>query len=288
MSDGETPEPVDALRALWIRFEERTPSGRAVLRTFADPYPRQAICEAIELDRLMTLEPRHPLPTDGFACLLVPSGAATPVELQRRTEAWMNDSRLSAEFPLVDLVAQSDRVLWRPGRAVVIGSPRRLDDLLAGLTDFSYYEAELRKLEQELEADWATAEADVPLTHSVNAEAAQRRSHVDQMTRRTALRRIRFARLSPRLEKASLSLPGPIRRLVSDLAQQAEIVDRLRSLDDRLEVFEDLYELANDRLSEFCSFQREYRLEAWILAVLFVEVAIMLFEIWFAWWLEGP
>ena len=107
------------------------------------------------------------------------------------------------------------------------------------------------------------------------------------MTRRMALRRIRFARLAPRLEKAPQGLSGPTRRLFSELAQQADVVDRLRSLDDRLEVFEDLYELANDRLGELSYFQKEHRLEAWILAMLLVEVFLMLFEIWWSWRLDG-
>lgn len=286
MSEAETPAPVDSLRALRIRFVERAPSGKTAQRSFRDPYPRSAIDEPMLLEELLSLAAVYPPPTDGFVCLLLPSGSATPIELQRRAEEWINDRQLSAEFPLLDLVVQSDRILWRPGRAVVIGSPRRFDDVLTGLIDFSFYEAELRKLEYELEADWTTAEADVPLTHGVDAETLLRRPHVDEMTRRMALRRIRFARLSPRLEKASVSLPGPIRRLASELAQQAEIIDRLRSVDDRLEVFEELYELANDRLGEFSHFRREYRLEAWILVMLFVEVALMLFEIWWSWWLD--
>jgi hypothetical protein len=287
MSDAATPMTGEAHCALRISFRERLAGDKAAHRVFRDPYPRSAVGETIELEQLFAEAAGYPPPTESFLCLLLPSGAATPVDLQRRAEDWMNAPELSAEFPLADLVVQSDRILWRAGRAIVIGSPRRFDEVLAGLVDFSFYEAELRKLEHELDADWATAEADVPLTHSVDAEALYRRPHVDQMTRRMALRRIRFARLSPRLEKASVTLAGPIRRLVYELAQQAEIVDRLHSVDDRLEVFEDLYELANDRLGEFGYFQKENRLETWILAVLFLEVAIMLFEIWFAWWLDG-
>ena len=61
---------------------------------------------------------------------------------------------------------------------------------------------------------------------------------------------------------------------------QAEVVDRLGWLDDRIEVYEDLYELANDRLSEFSYFNREYRLELWIILLLIAEVVIMLGELW--------
>jgi hypothetical protein len=288
MSDGPAPAFAETPSATRVRFVESLPGGAAALAAFHDPYARWAIGEPQELDVALAA-PRPSAPPCGeFAFIFLPGGSASPIELQRRAESWMGDSRVGGEPPAIDLVVQSDRILWRPGSAVAIGSPRRADEVLAGLVEFSYYEAELRRLEREVEADWPAAEADVSLTHGVDRPALARRKHVDEMTRRTALRRIRFARLAPRLEKAPLALSGPTRRLFSELAQQAEVVDRLRSLDDRLEVFEDLYELANDRLGEFAYFQKEYRLEAWILAMLFIEVFLMVFEMWWSWWLDGP
>ena len=131
-----------------------------------------------------------------------------------------------------------------------------------------------------MEAEWPTAEADARLTHSVDPPALAKQSHVDILTERTALRRIRLARLGPCLERPSIALAGPARRLASELATQAEVVDRLGWVDDRLEVFEDSYELANDRLSEFRYFLKEYRLELWIIVLLVAEVVIMGAELW--------
>ena len=148
------------------------------------------------------------------------------------------------------------------------------------MIEFAFYEGELRKLESELEADWQTAEADTRLTHSVDPAALAQQSHVDVLTQRTALRRIRLARLGPCLERPSIALAGPARRLASELATQAEVVDRLGWVDDRLEVFEELYELANDRLTEFRYFLREYRLELWIIVLLVAEVVVMGAELW--------
>jgi hypothetical protein len=288
MSDGPASAFAESPSAQRIRFVERLPDGATPLATFRDPYARWAIGESIELESALASSLPSPAPGGEFTFVFLPSGSTTPIELQRRAEAWVNESPLARESPAIDLVMQSDRILWRPGSAVVIGSSRRTGEVLAGLVEFSYYEAELRRLEQELDADWPAAEADVSLTHGVDRQALARRGHVNEMTRRMALRRIRFARLAPRLEKAPLALSGPMRRLFSELAQQAEVVDRLRSLDDRLEVFEDLYELANDRLGELSYFQKEHRLEAWILAMLLVEVCLMLFEIWWSWGLDGP
>ena len=64
------------------------------------------------------------------------------------------------------------------------------------------------------------------------------------------------------------------------------LVTRLGWLDDKLEVAEDLYELANDRLSDFTYFHREFRLELLIVVLLLAEVIIMSAELW--WMVRHP
>lgn len=295
------PEPVpDAPRAWRIGFSQGEPIGGAVLRRFRDPVPRVAIGRSLGIDEILSSPPAasHAVsPSEQLDFVFLPGGSATQIDLQRRVEEWIvgsptalpnlgqPDSReqQAPAPPAIDLVLQSDRILWRPGKAVVIGAARRLDDWLAGLVDFSFFEGQLGRLERELDDHWATAEADVALTHSVSGGALARRAHVDQMTRDTALRRIRLARLSPYLEKPTLALSGPARRLVSELANQADVADRLKYVDDRLQVYEDLYESANDRLSEYSYFVREYRLELWIVALLVIESLLILVELWQTW-----
>jgi hypothetical protein len=214
-----------------------------------------------------------------LSVLLLPAGSATPFEWQRRAEEWMRPDPATGGPPTIDLLVRSERVLWRPGRAAIFGAPERCDELLPGLVQFAFYEHELRKLEQGLDAEWDTVEADIPLTHSVGRPALERREHVDAMTRRTSVRRMQLVRLESRLEKPSPALASPARRLAGELAVQAEVLERLHWADDKLEVYEDLYELANDRLSEFTYFIREYRLELWIIILLLAEVALMSVDI---------
>lgn len=295
------PEPEADVPNAWRIGFEREPGSGTVLRRFRDPAPRVAIGRAASVDEILSASPagasQVATPVEQFDVVFLPGGSASPIELQQRAERWivgppapsapnaaeLDGGQLAPAPPAIDLVLQSDRILWRPGKAVIIGSARRLDDWLAGLVDFSFYEADLGRLERELEDHWATAEADVVLTHSVSERALARRAHVDRMTRETALRRIRLARLSPNLEKPTLTLSGPARRLVSELANAADVADRLHYVDDRLQVYEDLYESANDRLSEYCYFAREYRLELWIVGLLVLEAILILVEIWLAW-----
>jgi hypothetical protein len=277
-----TPSNVaaDGPSALRIRFVKQVPAGAAALSSFAHPYPRIAVAETLSVEELLALPVAAEPEVDQLRLVLLPAGLASPLELQQRAEEWMHRGGLSAGQPTADLMLRSERILWRPGQALMIGPPERLQEVMPGLIEFAFYEGELRKLERETEADWETAEVDVYLTHSVDAEALERRGHVDEMTLHVTRRRMRFARLEPSLEKASISLPGPARRLATELASQAEVIDRLGWLDDRIEVCEDLYELANDRLSEFTYFNREFRLEFWIIVLLVAEVVIMSIELW--------
>jgi hypothetical protein len=57
-------------------------------------------------------------------------------------------------------------------------------------------------------------------------------------------------------------------------------------VDERLEVYEDTYELANDRLMEYGNFRAEAKLEIWIIAILLGELALMLVEIGLLVWFE--
>jgi len=275
--------PLDAASgaiAQRIRFVVEPAPGVVPLWTLTDPYCRSAVAEELLPERLMGPAPSGPPAPDELDFLFLPGGSATTVEWQHDAVQWMNEPSPLAESPTIDLVVEGDRVLWRPGRAVLVGGADRLAEVRAGLVEFAFHEGELRKLEHELEADWPRAESDVSLVHDVDRRALADCGHIGEMSRRTALRRIRFARLAPRLEKASIRLTGPTRQLVAELASKADVADRLGCVDDRLEVFEDLYELANDRRADFQYFRLEYRLEAWIILILVIEVLIMMFEVW--------
>jgi hypothetical protein len=273
-------------RAVLIRFAEQLPPGMSALATFSHPQKTFAVTESTDVGELMAPPLHGEQLSERLRLLLLPAGLASPQELQRQAEDWMHRGGLLDGQPTVELLLRSERILWRPGQALMIGPPERLDEVLPGLVEFAFYEGGLRRLEREVEADWPTLEADSHLTHSVAPAAFERRRHIDEMTMLTVRRRMRFARLEPCLEKASIALAGPARRLAAELAMQAEVIERLGWLDDRLEVAEDLYELANDRLSEYTYFHREFRLELWIVVLLLAEVAIMSAELW--WMVRHP
>jgi len=67
--------------------------------------------------------------------------------------------------------------------------------------------------------------------------------------------------------------------LCFEMFNQANVPDRLQVVDDQLEVVQDLYELANERLTEFRYYRNESILEFWVIAILALEVVLILVEL---------
>jgi hypothetical protein len=249
---------------LCVRFPPKAPEGATALLAFEE-LGHVAVAEAIGADAAA--------PTDGFLVVHLPGGNSAPAATRAAAEAWI------AGAGLLDLTLQSERILWRPGHALVIGGSGDFDAYLKGLASFALYESELRRLEQDLLAWWPLAQKDVPLTHRVDGRALHRWRHVARMTEAVTDARFRHVAIEACLERAPEPLEGLARRLFTELALRIDATHRLERLDDRIDVLADLYELANDRLSEFSYFRREYLLEFLIIGVLALEVLLLLYEI---------
>jgi hypothetical protein len=155
-----------------------------------------------------------------------------------------------------------------------------MDEILAALVHFAFYEGELRRLEAEIRQDWPLVERDLPLTHQVGPADLKRWPDANRMVRLTALRRVRLTRLDLYLSKVPAHLAGNVRKVYAELLLwNAELPDRYIAMDDQIEIFEDLYESANDRLSEYSYFRREFIVEAWIVVILALELIAVVVEL---------
>jgi len=204
------------------------------------------------------------------------SGAATPYEVQREAETWV---LADCTAPLrLDLLFRSDRVIWTAQRALVLGAPDRLPEVKAAVQLFTRLESELRAIEHTAREGLRSAESDVTLTHAVKTSDLAQQARVGIMTQLAHLNRIRLTRLEMMLAQPSEGLPGSSRRMLSEMTQQAEFADRLRAVDDQIEVAQDIYDTVNDRLTEFSHFLREYRVEILIVVMLALEAGLVLWD----------
>jgi len=181
-------------------------------------------------------------------------------------------------IPVLD-VALPDRILWRPGRAVMFGSAERRDEILKALAVFSYLESEVRDLESGVQRHWGFARQDAALTHRVGGKSLNEWPRVCEITEWAALSRLKFSAVDATLYMPPSVIGPKGRRMLLELARLTRMPDRLEFVDDQIQVFEELYRQANDRLSDYRYYRRELQLEAAIIILLVMQAIVMVVEI---------
>jgi hypothetical protein len=268
--------PMPAVVATRVRFLDSAPPGARVLREYRHPRPCVAVEEVVGLANLPAEKP-WPEPMDHFVVVFVPRAAAA--EWEHQGEGWLAAPDHPEAPPAAVVERDGYTVEWRPGRVVVRGRVECPEAVLAALTDFAFYEGELRGLELVLEACEAGAAADVARAHRIRF--CDRRSwarfgeRIEDLTRM----RLRYARLEPRLAKPRRALPAEARRLTAHLCARADVGARLEAFSERLEACEDLYEGANDRVADYRWYIGGHALEIAIIGLLLLEVVLMSAEL---------
>ena len=257
-----------------IRFVDRPAATDTVVAEFNEPTMGFAVYDALGVEALVSAVSAEDC--EGFRFALLPTGAATPYDIRKRIEDWAGVARSDEAIVLGQL---GDQVTWRRDRLMLIGDPARTREILRAVIEFAYYEGNLHRMEREVDTYLRAAENDISLTHQVTDSDLARWPRANEGVKLATLLRMHYVRLETRLERPSSNLAGPARRLVAELALQVDVADRLVAVDDRIEVLQDLYESATDRLSEYSYFRREYRLEVGIIIVLVVEVIAIIWEI---------
>jgi hypothetical protein len=264
-----------------IDFADRKPIGEAIpIRQ-----PRTVWLRLLRVDAAAALgDTAAPeSATDGLTLVFVASGAATPYEIQKQAEAWIA-RRPGEDGASLEVQLRSERLLWRRGRAVCFGSPSATQDILSGVSLFSFCEGELAALERKLQDCWSAIERDTALMTRLSSRSLKRLRDVDAMARMATAMRVAYVRLQTALETPPRELTAPARRLFLELALQADTLDRLRMADDAIEVFEEFYKHIREQFSEFRYFVKEYRVEVLILLALLGDslASIQTVQQWFA------
>ncbi len=265
-----------------IHFAPETLPGIKILAKFVGKKTYYALAEISSPEYLLAPENKGGSIEEVYF-LFLPFNSSD-IKWAKQAEKWMAQASHADARPTIELNIMGNKIFWRPRKAVVMASAERRDEIMRGLVEFSFYEGRLRKMETQILADSATAQNDIALTHAVKVSDLKRQGHVNERTYQATLARMEFVELQPHLEHPDISLPGLARRVASELAVQAEVFSRLEIIDDQLEVLEDLYELANDRLTEFRYFREECILEGWVIFLLVLEVVLLvleLFQFWF-------
>jgi hypothetical protein len=199
---------------------------------------------------------------------------ATSSDMEMLEVVTTDDVKSAAEDESIIVETDLGKVGWQPGKAVL--QTRAIDPLLPALIDFAFYEAELRRLEAAILPHQATADADVALSYNIAESDRSQWNRLYRTMEELYRLRLQFARLEPHLFSVDRSQPLAARRMFNRLLVKAKIEERLEALSDRLEVLEDLYEGAIDRITDYRNYRKGSLLEIGIIVLLAVEVILLL------------
>lgn len=269
MTDATLSSPAASENLLQVRFVDAAPAGSQVLARFTDPRACVAVATAAPAGELPAIDGA----AGQLSLLFLPDGADAQGLSRAQAEAWINPP---GKPPAAKVSTDGCTVFWRRGAALVRGPAAQRQPMIEAVTEFAFYEGELRSLEEQIAADWDAVQADSPLVHDVNSSHLPRRGEIAHRTQRTLERRIRCSRLEKRFFTPAEALLPARRRLIDALFEEADVEDRMEILDGQLDVFEYVYEMVNQRMGEYANFRKEFLVEILIVLMLAAEVTIML------------
>jgi hypothetical protein len=260
-----------------ISFVSEVPPGTTILREFNQPRHALAVKTHVDLSEVSLAHiprQRH----DG--CIIVfweREGSASGHPLIPKCTAEFNNADADA---MMVVQHKGDSIRWWPEWAIVQCKPECKREMLAALVEFAFYEGELRVLEAGLKAREPQAERDVSMAYQIDIAHLQERNRIKETIEFFTRMRLTFARLQPRLGKASPNLPSDSRAILTALFKHADVEERALALDGRLEALEDLYEGTNDRLADYRWYHSGTLLELAIVMLLVVETLLIGVDIW--------
>jgi hypothetical protein len=274
---SETVQALDhAASQRRIRFVEQITGDDAVLMTFKDPVPGYAVlCEVpATATSEVAAEPRG----DVLDVLLLPwpkLPQGTPSATNQRFAEWIAKGDGPDAPPPVFVKVRGVELMWRPGRAVLQCDSEQAESLLSAVVEFTHYECELRRIEQEIADTWEELEQDKALAFEVTPVDLERSATVGARMNRVLQRRIRLARIEPHLYEPAASFPTAALKLGDELREKVRTESRLETVDGQLEVFEGIYEMSGQRMGEYRAARQEHVLE-WIIIVLLAAEMLLL------------
>ena len=259
-----------------IRFLPDAGPRAKVRRTFVQPRVCFAVDEAANFADLLGQNSWSELRDQLIVVHFCRAGAET----KKFSESFMrtpdhHDGVVTAAFAV-----NGQSIQWRPGFALVEGPIDGFESVVAALTEFAFYEDELRKVEHAMDTWEIDASADVTRAHRIRLRDRRHWPRIEETIENLYSMRLNYARLESQLLKTPQSLARDSRAVMARLLSETEIETRLEAVSNRLEALQDLYEGANDRIAEYRWYLSSGWMEGAIMFLLMVEVALLGFEIY--------
>lgn len=201
------------------------------------------------------------------------------VELQSLARDWVVNGSINSGSQLQVMTLQGAQVFWSAGRVAVIAPADRLNLIRKALIEASWYEQELRDIEQKLAAAWPQMEADMPLAFTFDERSLNKHTQLQQRFQQIKLIQARLARLGPHVNCPHLHPPTLASQVSERFRERNQMIHRHEFLEEQVEVFEDVYDSCGQRASDFIESRKGQMLEWVIIVLLTTQLLLWVFEL---------
>ncbi|MCR9115688.1 MAG: hypothetical protein NXI22_01920 [bacterium] len=213
----------------------------------------------------------HPVDTK---MLSVPVGGLENEATLATAREWVDQSQGKVDASVLVMSLQNVQVFWSPKRIAVIAENDRLNMVRSAIVEVNHYVAELAAIEDDIDAMWPHYDADLAMAFEYNEQASYKRKELSQRFQQAYKLRARLARITPLVLSPHTYPPTLASQISERLRERMRVEDRVEFISDKIEVFEDMYEMCNQRSNDYLHAKSGNTLE-WIIIVLLIFQLIM-------------
>lgn len=259
----------DGAEILHVAFVTEHDAAQTTLMEFREP----RACRAISVNG-SAAQPR-PVVT----MLLVPTNDPEEPDILAKVWSWVEPGVVQEFRRGLLIMLWGARIIWSPGRAAIVASADRLEALRRAVIDFSFYDAETRKIETEIAQVWRHLDADTPLAFRFDKQAVQKRDELGQRFQHVIGLRARLVRVDPVIHPPPVHPATLASQLNERLKERTQLSERIEFLDQQLDLLEKVYDMCAQRSNEFVIAQNEARLEWTVIILLATETVALIVDL---------
>jgi hypothetical protein len=221
---------------------------------------------------------------DEYPILRVPAKSDDTIahpdaEVLSLMRTWVESASSEGDAPSIFMSFHGVHMRWTPHRCAIYAMADKLDALCKTVAEVTYYDRELRDVEQLLCNAWPQWEQDLPLAFEFEDRSLAKRPGLRRQFQQIVLGRARIARLGPVVNAPHLHPPTLASQVNERFRERTQMTHRHESLGDQLEVFEWFYEMCGQRVSDLVHTRSSNLLEWVIIILLLVQLLLSAFEI---------
>ncbi|MEY3173426.1 MAG: hypothetical protein RLZZ436_1340 [Planctomycetota bacterium] len=263
---GRVPEGLEAIDLGSRRLERRVRAAWGSADELRKALRRAEISEGLTLQLLTLSEP------------IVGTEYSLDVSALEALRSWASGGGSAMDQPPLLIQLQGVLICVGSDRIGLAGASERIAAVEGATLEYFWLHAEVSGLEQRIDDRWCELDEDTAVAFELSVATLDRREQLRQRFQQMIAAKALLARLAPLIECPVIYPPTLSSQAAERLREKSRLGERLQHLREQLEVFERVYELCGQRMSDFISSRRSHLLEWIIVVLLSFELLLMVID----------